>query len=71
MVGYGRAADEYTRTAGRDFTDKLLRDLALGVPPIYFLNLFEYPQWREQIVFADRATGDMLHPHRVRRTAHA
>jgi hypothetical protein len=60
VAGYGHAADDYTRTAGRDFADKLLRDLALGVPPIYFLNLHDYPQWRSRIALAHRATGDVL-----------
>ena len=60
VLGYAHAADDYTRTAGADFTDKLLRDLLLGVPPLYFLNLADYPQWRERIALADRATGAAL-----------
>ncbi|CAA9297722.1 MAG: GH129 [uncultured Chloroflexi bacterium] len=60
LVGYPHAADDYTRTAGVDFTDKLLRDLLVGVPPMYFLNLHDYPQWRDRIGQADRATGDVL-----------
>ncbi|MBI3969698.1 MAG: hypothetical protein HY332_00295 [Chloroflexi bacterium] len=59
-VAYCHAIDDYTATRGTDFTDKLLRDLLLGVPPLYFLNVHDYPAWRGRIAMAHEATGKVV-----------
>jgi hypothetical protein len=60
VVAYGHATDNYARSGSRDFVDKALRDLLVGVPPKFTFNLFDYPAWRERIGLVERAMGETL-----------
>jgi hypothetical protein len=60
VVAYCHSIDDYTATRGTDFADKLLRDALYGAPPLYFLNLHDYPKWRARIGLANKAIGELL-----------
>ena len=50
LVPYCHAGDDYTVTEGTAFEDKVLRDLLRGIPPMFFLNLWDHKKWRKKIL---------------------
>jgi hypothetical protein len=50
LVPFCSAGDDYTTTKGAPFEDKVLRDLVRGIPPMYFLNLWDHDKWRGKIM---------------------
>lgn len=50
MVLFCHAADDYSRSNGTAFEDKVLRDLLRCVPPMYFINLRDHGMWRRKII---------------------
>ncbi|MBT3376022.1 MAG: hypothetical protein HN742_17360 [Lentisphaerae bacterium] len=49
LVPFCSAGDDYTTNYGTAFEDKVLRDLLRGIPPMYFLNLWDHAKWRRKI----------------------
>ena len=49
LVPFCSAGDDYSVNEGTAFEDKLLRDLLRGVPPMFFINLWDHPKWRQRI----------------------
>ncbi|NOZ20125.1 MAG: hypothetical protein GXP25_03450 [Planctomycetes bacterium] len=50
LIPFCHAGDDYTVTEGTAFVDKVLRDLLRGIPPMYFLNLWDHAKWRQKIL---------------------
>ena len=50
LVPFCHAGDDYTENDGTAFEDKVLRDLLRGVPPMFFLNLWDHGKWRRKIL---------------------
>jgi hypothetical protein len=60
VVAYGYGTESYARAAGRDFADKVLRDLLFGVPGRLMVNIFDLPAWRERIGLMERSMGEIM-----------
>jgi len=58
LVPFCHAADDYTVTEGTAFEDKVLRDLLRGIPPMFFLNLWDHKKWRQKILDSYRVMSD-------------
>lgn len=57
LIPFSHAGGDYTTTDGTAFEDKVLRDLLRGIPPMYFLNLWDHRKWRRKIMDSYVATS--------------
>lgn len=50
LIPFCHAADDYSVNEGTSFEDKILRDLLRGIPPMFFINLWDHNKWRKKIL---------------------
>ncbi len=60
LIPFCHAADDYSMNEGTSFEDKILRDLLRGIPPMFFINLWDHHKWRQKILDCYNVMSDTV-----------